>query len=77
MRGWGDLIAPWHRLAILAFVLNTLRLLGRLLNTFAGQAWLSGLNDRFYFPAVLVINAVLALWFVRLAKDDESKGTTS
>ena len=77
MRGWGDLIAPWYRLATLAFVLNALRLLGRLLSTFAGQAWLSGLNDRFYFPAVLVINAMLALWFVRLAKDDASKRTTS
>jgi hypothetical protein len=59
---------PWHMLAPVAFALNALRLLGRLLSTFAGQAWLDGLNGRFYFPAVLVINSLLALWFFHHAR---------
>jgi hypothetical protein len=67
---------PWHRLATLAFLFNALRLLGRLLSTFAGQTWLAGLNDRFYFPAVLVINALLMFWLFRLAKEHRSSGAT-
>ena len=42
-------------------------MLGRILDTYLGRAWLSGLNDRFYFPAVFVINLLLALWFYSLA----------
>src|SRR5271157_4114969 len=46
----------WYSLAPLAYVLNALRLLGRILSTFAAQRWLDGLNDKLYFPAVFVIN---------------------
>jgi hypothetical protein len=58
----------WHRLGPAAFALNALRLIGRLASMFAGQKWLDGLNNRLYFPAVLVINALLAVWFFLLAK---------
>jgi hypothetical protein len=44
--------AGWYRLGQIAFVLNSLRLLGRLLSTFAGQHWLDAFNNTFYFPAV-------------------------
>jgi hypothetical protein len=60
-RGW------WYYLAPIAFGLNALRLLGRMLSTFAGQAWLDGLNNNLYFPAVFTINTLLAVWFFRLA----------
>ena len=60
------------RIAVIAFALNALRLVGRLLGTFAGQAWLSGLNDRFYYPAVLIINALLVLWFWLLSRSPHS-----
>ena len=56
------------RLATTAFTLNALRLLGRILSTFAGQTWPSGLDDKFYFPAVFVINALLVAWLFHLAK---------
>jgi len=58
----------WHLLAPVAFALNALRLLGRLLSTFAGQTWLDGFNGRFYFPTVFVINSLLALWFFHHAR---------
>ncbi|HEX7159321.1 MAG TPA: hypothetical protein VF214_09920 [Edaphobacter sp.] len=58
----------WARLATTAFTLNALRLLGRILSTFAGVTWLSGLNDKFYFPAVFVINSLLVGWLLHLAK---------
>jgi hypothetical protein len=53
----------WHGLAPAAFALNALRLLGRLAGMFAGVSWLNTLNGRLYFPSVLVINTLLALWF--------------
>jgi len=68
---------PWHRVATLAFLLNAVRLLGRLLSTFTGQTWLADLNDRFYFPAVLVINVLLMLWLFRLAREHDSPGAIS
>jgi hypothetical protein len=34
---------------------------------FAGQKWLDALNNRLYFPAVLVINLLLSAWFFYLA----------
>jgi hypothetical protein len=55
---------PWSWLAPAAFVLNALRLVGRLASTFGGQVWLDGFNDRWYFPAVLVINLLLLAWLV-------------
>jgi hypothetical protein len=57
----------WSGLAPMAFGLNALRLLGRLLSMFAGQSWLNGLNARLYFPAVLLINLLLLAWFLHLA----------
>lgn len=57
----------WARLATLAFLLNALRLLGRLLSTFAGQLWLDPLNNTAYYPAALIINGMLAAWFFHLA----------
>jgi hypothetical protein len=58
----------WSRIASLAFALNALRLLGRMASTFAGQTWLEALNDSAYFPSVLVINSMLAVWFFQLAR---------
>lgn len=56
----------WTRLASLAFVLNALRLLGRIASTFSGQTWLDPLNNSTYYPLVLVINGMLAAWFFHL-----------
>jgi hypothetical protein len=58
----------WRKLAQIAFVLNALRLLGRLLSTFGGQHWLDSFNDSLYFPVVFVINAMLLLWFAFMAR---------
>jgi hypothetical protein len=60
----------WRRLATLAFFLNALRLLGRLLSTYGGQTGLAGLNDKFYYPAVALINAMVAVWFFHLARSE-------
>jgi hypothetical protein len=62
----------WYWLAPIAYSLNALRLLGRMLSTFAGQAWLSDLNDKLYFPVVFVINVLLVLWFYSLARRSSS-----
>lgn len=62
----------WSRLASLAFVLNALRLLGRISSTFAGQMWLDSLNNFAYFPIVFVINSMLAAWFFHLARTREN-----
>ena len=61
----------WYYLAPLAYVLNALRLLGRILSMFAGQHWLDGLNGRFYFPIVFTINSLILIWFLVLAKEKE------
>jgi hypothetical protein len=57
-------IGVWDRLEAVAFILNALRLLGRLLSTFGGQA---SLNDRLYFPLVAAVNVLLVIWFHHLA----------
>ena len=57
----------------MAFFLNALRLLGRLLSTYGGQTWLAGLNDRFYFPAVALINGMVVVWFFHLAKSEAAE----
>jgi len=63
----------WSRLATVAFALNAVRLLGRALSMFGGWKWLDPLNDWLYFPAVFVINAMLAAWFFFLTQQrDES-----
>jgi hypothetical protein len=58
----------WFRLAPTAFLMNAVRLLGRTLSMYGGWAWLNPLNDQLYFPAVFVINAMLASWFFFLAR---------
>jgi hypothetical protein len=58
----------WHALAPAAFALNAVRLFGRLVGMVAGVSWLNTLNGRLYFPSVLVINTLLALWFFYLAR---------
>ena len=73
---WKDTIrGGWYHLAPIAYVLNALRLLGRIMSTFAGQSWLNGFNDKLYFPAVLLINTLLLIWFVVLAR--ENRGAIS
>jgi hypothetical protein len=57
----------WYSLGPAAFALNALRLLGRLAGMFAGMAWLNTLNGSLYFPSVVFINTLLALWFFYLA----------
>lgn len=58
----------WYWLAPVGFSLNALRLLGRMLSSFGGQHWLDGFNGKLYFPAVFVINGLLATWFFYLAR---------
>ena len=60
----------WYYLAPIAYILNALRLLGRILGTFAGQRWLDGLNDKLYFPVVFIINTLILIWFIRLAREE-------
>jgi hypothetical protein len=62
----------WRRLGQFAFALNALRLLGRFLATFAAQHWLDSFNNRLYFPAVFVINAMLSVWFFYLARESSA-----
>ena len=59
----------WYRLGAIAFLLNDLRLVGRILSMFAGQRWLESLNNAAYLPAVLVVNVMLIVWFLLLAKE--------
>jgi hypothetical protein len=66
----------WEWLAPLAFILNALRLTGRILSNFAGQHWLDGFNDSLYFPAVFTIVTLLAIWFFLLARDPDLRGNT-
>jgi hypothetical protein len=40
----------WYRLGPIAFLLNGLRLIGRILGMFAGQRWLESRNHTSYFP---------------------------
>jgi len=61
-QGWPFQLAP------ISFGLSALRLLARLLSMFAGQTWLATFNDQLYFPAVLVVQGLLALWFFHVAR---------
>jgi len=67
----------WRKLALIAFVLNAIRLLGRLLSTFAGQHWLDSFNDSLYFPVVFVINSMLVLWFFLMARSAAGEPSTA
>jgi hypothetical protein len=74
----GFAIATWadkqrgrrYYLAPIAYSLNAMRLLGRIVSTFAGKHWLDCLSERLYFPVVLMINSMLVVWFIVLARDD-------
>src|SRR5262249_40858610 len=71
---WSDRhLSGWYYLAPVAYGMNALRLLGRILSTYAGQTWLDGLNNSLYFPAQFAINTLLAVWFFRLAEDTLEK----
>lgn len=59
----------WAWLAPAAFGLNAIRLLARMLNSFAGQNWLAPFNGlALYFTLVAIINGMLAAWFFWLAQ---------
>jgi hypothetical protein len=67
----------WRYLAPIAFALNALRLVGRLLNNYAGQKWLDGLNGTLYFPAVLTVDMLLIMWFFFLARHTAGESVTN
>jgi hypothetical protein len=68
---WQDVRrARWYYLAPIAYALNALRLLGRMLSNYAGLAWLNGLNENLYFPTVFTINLLLVIWFFHLASNE-------
>jgi hypothetical protein len=70
---WKDRLRNrWYWLATLAFSLNALRLVGRLLSTFASQKWLDGFNNSLYFPAVLIITSLLTTWFFFMAWEESN-----
>jgi hypothetical protein len=62
-----DAEGRWDVLAVIAFALNAVRLVGRLLGSHGGVEWLLPLSGRFYFPAVGVIMVLLTIWLARQA----------
>jgi hypothetical protein len=48
-----------------------------MLSSFAGQHWLDGFNGKLYFPAVFVINSLLALWFFYFAREANRSGNAA
>jgi hypothetical protein len=63
----------WHRLASLAFALNALRLLTRLLDDYAGATWLAPFNSLpAYLAGVVAVNAMLAAWLFGKARDEDA-----
>lgn len=61
-------VARWHRLGSLAFSLNALRLVARLLGAYGGVSWLAPFNTLpTYLVGVVAINALLAAWLFRSA----------
>jgi len=72
---WHDVRrAGWYYLAPIAYSLNALRLLGRVLSNYAGVSWLHGLNENLYFPTVFTINVMLVIWFFCLARNETNDG---
>lgn len=58
----------WLRLASIAFTLNALRTLGRLLGNYTGVAWFDFLDSfTLYLILVFVINGMLAIWLFKRA----------
>jgi hypothetical protein len=72
---WTDRRRGWlYYLAPSAYLLNTSRLLARILSTFAGQQWLDGANGSLYFPLVFVSNTLIMIWFIVLAREPITTG---
>jgi hypothetical protein len=60
----------WAWLAPAAFGLNSIRLVARTLNSFAGQHWLAAFNRLpLYFATVALVNGMLAAWFFWMSRD--------
>ncbi|WP_226470434.1 hypothetical protein [Luteimonas panaciterrae] len=58
----------WMRLASIAFTLNALRTLGRLLGNYTGIGWFDFLDSfTLYLILVFVINGMLAIWLFKRA----------
>lgn len=58
----------WMRLASIAFTLNALRTLGRLLGNYTGIGWFDFLDSfTLYLILVFVINGMLAVWLFKRA----------
>lgn len=58
----------WLRLASIAFTLNALRTLGRLLGNYTGIGWFDFLDSfTLYLILVFVINGMLAIWLFKRA----------
>lgn len=58
----------WLRLASIAFALNALRTLGRLLGNYTGVDWFDFLDSfALYLAMVFLINGMLAIWLFRRA----------
>ncbi|MCL1633253.1 hypothetical protein M2650_01130 [Luteimonas sp. SX5] len=58
----------WLRLASIAFALNALRTLGRLLGNYTGVEWFDFLDSfALYLVLVFLINGMLAIWLFRRA----------
>jgi hypothetical protein len=65
----------WFRLAPCAFLLNAVRLAGRMLSMFAGQTWLEGFNSTLYLPSVLAVNLLQIGWFLNIYRQELNAGT--
>lgn len=60
----------WLRLASIAFTLNALRTLGRLLGNYTGGDWFDFLDSfTLYLVLVFLINGMLAVWLFRRAAE--------
>jgi hypothetical protein len=57
----------WDLLLQLAFALNALRLIGRILASWPGMAWLKPLSGSFYFPPMASFLLLLIVWLARQA----------
>ena len=52
----------WNQAVAFAFSLNSVRIVGRLLEGYAGQKWLEPFNTHLYYPLHLIIFGMVALW---------------
>ena len=64
----------WMKLASIAFTLNALRTLGRLLGNYTGVGWFDFLDSfTLYLVLVFLINGMLAVWLFRRAAQMQQK----